>query len=336
MKKQLIAAAVATSVSAIAMADISITGGMKANYTYTDYGTATVADKNQFKHETDLAINGKSGDTNVVIKMSVTDQTTGDTSGASGKGDPDSTNAIEDVYMTTNVGGIDVKAGQWDNGNNYLRESSRNGGKVEASTTIGGMKVLYGNNNGNNAEYITLSGDVAGVAASYKKTDSGDEYKVSTKVAGIGATYHAINSDTANSDRNSIELTGSAGGVDITLVKAEAETATCLEGDTWLGDFEDSTYTCDSTNATDNVMELSKGQDITGIRLATSLAGNKVQFANIQVDDVASEDTSINKIIVTRPLASGATLEVTYTDLADDSSNDDDYESLDIELAVKF
>jgi len=336
MKKQLIAAAVATSVSAIAMADISITGGMKANYTYTDYGTATVADKNQFKHETDLSIKGKSGDTNVVINMSVTDQTTGDTSGASGKGDPDSSNAIEDVYMTTNVGGINVKAGQWDNGNNYLRASARNGGKVEASTTVGGMKVLYGNNNGNNAEYITLSGDLAGVAASYKKTDSGDEYKASTKVSGIGFAYHAINSDTANSDRNSIELTGSVGGVDVTVVKAEAESATCLAGDTWLGDFEDSSYDCDATNDATYVMELTKGQDITGVQLKTSLAGNTVQFRNTQIDDVASEDTSINKIVVTRPLASGATLEVTYTDLADDSSNDDDYESLDLELSVKF
>jgi len=335
MKKQLIAAAVATSVSAIAMADISITGGMKANYTYTDYGTATVTDNNTFQHETDLAINGKSGDTNVVIKMSVTDLTSGTASGAGSSG-LDTTNVIEDVYMTTNVGGVNIKAGQWDNGNNYLRESSRNGGKVEASTSISGLKVLYGNNNGNNAEYVTLSGDLAGVAASYKKTDSGDEYKLSTNVAGIGATYHAINSDTANSDRNSIELTGSAGGVDITVVKAEADTATCLEGDTWLGDFENSTYTCDATNATDNVMELSKGQDITGIQLKTALAGNTVQFRNIQIDDVASEDTTINKIVVTRPLASGATLEVTYTDLADDSSNDDDYESLDLELSVKF
>jgi len=335
MKKQLIAAAVATSVSAIAMADISITGGMKANYTYTDYGTATVTDNNTFQHETDLAINGKSGDTNVVIKMSVTDLTSGTASGAGSSG-LDTTNVIEDVYMTTNVGGVNIKAGQWDNGNNYLRESSRNGGKVEASTSISGLKVLYGNNNGNNAEYVTLSGDLAGVAASYKKTDSGDEYKLSTNVAGIGATYHAINSDTANSDRNSIELTGSAGGVDITVVKAEADTATCLEGDTWLGDFESSDYSCDTTNDSTYVMELSKGQDITGIQLKTALAGNTVQFRNVQIDDVASEDTTINKIVVTRPLASGATLEVTYTDLADDSSNDDDYESLDLELSVKF
>jgi len=336
MKKQLIAAAVATSVSAIAMADISITGGMKANYTYTDYSTATVTDNNTFQHETDLAINGKSGDTNVVIKMSVTDLTSGTASG-SGSSGLDTTNVIEDVYMTTNVGGIDVKAGQWDNGINYLRASARNGGKVEASTSISGLKVLYGNNNGNNAEYITLSGDVAGVAASYKKTDAGDEYKLSTNVAGIGATYHAINSDTANSDRSSIELTGSAGGVDVTVVKAEADTATCLAGDTWLGDFEDTTnYTCASSNDTTYVMNLSKGQDITGVQLKTALAGNTVQFRNIQIDDVASQDTSINKIVVTRPLASGSTLEVTYTDLADDSTADDDYESLDIELSVKF
>jgi hypothetical protein len=138
--------------------------------------------------------------------------------------------------------------GQWDNGNNYLRASGRNGGKFEGSTTIGGLKVLYGNNNGDNAEYVTLSGSMSGIDASYKKTDSGDEYKLGTTLGGVKATYHAVNSDTANSDRNSIELATSVGGVDLMLVKAEADTATCLSGDTWLGDFEDSTYTCDTTN----------------------------------------------------------------------------------------
>jgi len=336
MKKQLIAAAVATSVSAIAMADVSITGGMKANYTYTDYGTTTTADNNQFKHETDLSIKGKSGDTNVVINMSVTDQTAGSASGA-GSSNVDTTNTIEDVYMTTNVAGVNVKMGQWDNGNNYLRASGRNGGKFEGSTTIGGLKVLYGNNNGNNAEYVTLSGSMSGIDASYKKVDAGDEYKLGTTLGGVKATYHAVNSDTANSDRTSIELATSVGGVDLMLVKAEAESATCLSGDTWLGDFEDTTnYGCDATNDATYVMELSKGQDITGVKATTSLAGNTVTFENVQIDDVASEDTTINQIIVTRPLASGATFELTYTDLADDSSNDDDYESLDLELAVKF
>ena len=75
-----------------------------------------------------------------------------------------------------------------------------------------------------------------------------------------------------------------------------------------------------------------------GVELSTSLAGNKVAFRNISVDGYASAgyDWDMNKVIVTRPLASGATLEVTYKDINDDASTTTDVEVLDIELAVKF
>jgi len=46
--KKLIAAAVATSVSAIAMADISITGQLKTNYTHKDYQSTSVNDSDVF------------------------------------------------------------------------------------------------------------------------------------------------------------------------------------------------------------------------------------------------------------------------------------------------
>ena len=40
--------------------------------------------------------------------------------------------------------------------------------------------------------------------------------------------------------------------------------------------------------------------------------------------------------MVTRPLASGATFEATYTDLTDAYSTTTDFTKLDLELAVKF
>jgi hypothetical protein len=74
---------------------------------------------------------------------------------------------------------------------------------------------------------------------------------------------------------------------------------------------------------------------VAAIKVSTAVAGNTVAFTRTDVDGVASADTSFNKLSVTRPLASGATFEMTYTTIDDDvTANDADI--LDLELAVKF
>ncbi len=67
MKKQLIAAAVAATMTSVAMADISITGAAKMNYTITDYDGST-ADTNAFANEADFKVKGTHGDSTVVMK----------------------------------------------------------------------------------------------------------------------------------------------------------------------------------------------------------------------------------------------------------------------------
>jgi hypothetical protein len=81
---------------------------------------------------------------------------------------------------------------------------------------------------------------------------------------------------------------------------------------------------------------LVNGDDISGFGVKASLAGNTIQSKAISVDaTAAASDSDIVKLIVTRSLASGATLEVTYTD-EDNTTATADKETLDIELAVKF
>ena len=65
--KKLIAAAVATSVSAIAVADVSITGNAK--YEYFNSQTGTDASTNKSNTEVNLSIKGKKGDTGVVMNL---------------------------------------------------------------------------------------------------------------------------------------------------------------------------------------------------------------------------------------------------------------------------
>jgi len=354
MKKQLIAAAVASSVSAIAMADISITGALKTNYTHTDYEAASANDSDIFSHEADLKITGKSGDTTVVMNFggmdftsetatSISDATaatvstvaTSDsttsagtfTSGTNGTSGTLANNKIdiEDLYLTTKIGDVSIKTGQWDNGNNELRASSRKGGKFEASTSMGGIDVKYTNGNAADDE-VTVGTSLGGVSVSYTDKNAGNAVKASTTVGGVGLKYYAENSDSTSADRVYYEASTTVGDVSVKIGKAEAEVSATIEGDTWMGDFEGAS----------GAYDLTAGQDVTTVELATSVAGNKVTFRNTQISDVADKDSSFNKVIVTRPLASGATFELTYTDLSDDGDTATDATTLDLELAVSF
>jgi len=322
--KKLIAAAVATSVSAIAMADVSITGQLLTNYTHTDYQSTSKLDSDTFTTEGDLSIKGKSGDTSVVMNL--------------GNIDTDSTGAratlnFEDVYLTTKIGDVNVKMGNYDNGNNSLRASTRSP-RFNASTSLGGFNLSYLNGNGDldttakQNDEVGISTTLGGVNVGYTLKDGGETIKASTTLGGINISYLGLPSDTKDKDRSAIELSTEMNGVGIKLGTATAEAQAEIDGDSWMGDFEGPAYEHD----------MLAGQDVAAVELSTSLAGNKVTFRNISVDGYkdAGKDWDMNKVIVTRPLASGATLEVTYKDINDDGSTTTDKEVLDIELAVKF
>ena len=317
--KKLIAAAVATSVSAIAMADISITGLLKTNYTHKDYQSTQVNDSDSFSTEGDLYIKGKSGDTTVVMNFGGIDTATSATRTQMNH---------EDVYVSTKVGDVNLKMGNYDNGNNSLRASSR-APRVNASTSLGGFTLSYLNGDTSQDDEVGIATSLGGVNVGYTLKDGGETIKASTSLGGVNVSYLGLPSDTADSDRNAIELSTEMNGVGIKLGSATAETGTTISGDSWMGDYESA-----------GGLEFTPlaGQDVTAIELSTSIAGNKVAFRNISVDGYASAgyDWDMNKIIVTRPLASGATLEVTYKDINDDASILTDMEVLDIELAVKF
>jgi len=275
--KKLIAAAVATSVSAIAMADISITGSLKTNYTHKDYESTSVNDSDTFSHEGNLSIKGKSGDTSVVMNFGAID------SGA------DSTNVTgtvtsEDVYLATKIGDVNVKMGTWDNGDMPLRSSSRSS-KVQMTTSLGGFNLGYLNGNGgssssgsNQNDEVTIGTSLGGVNVSYTAKDGGETIKASTSVGGVNVSYVGLPSDTANKDRSLIELSTEMNGVGIKVGTATAESSVAITGDSWMGDYEGSALEHTMLN----------GQDVTAVELSTSLAGNKVAFRNISVDGYAT------------------------------------------------
>ena len=324
MKKQIIAAAVAATMTSVALADIAITGTTKVNFTSVDYddndSTNTVAT------EHDIKITGKSGDTTVVIGIEADDGDTADSL--------DTT----DVYMTTKIGDISVKAGEWDNGNNFIRGSSTSQNQLQLSGNVGPIGISYVSGHSTKDDKITVSSDLAGVKVKYVKQngdDSGTVYSgdhevmASTSFGGVGIAYHLDANDKANTDRSSLELTGKVADLDVAFVSIETDSGATADGDTWAGDFE----------GTDTGgYKKQAGADIQAFKVAGNLAGNKVQFIHTAVDkgNGSGRDADNNKFIVTRPLASGATFEAMYitsevTGVAAESGD-----TLDLELSVAF
>ena len=324
MKKQIIAAAVAATMTSVALADIAITGTTKVNFTSVDYddndSTNTVAT------EHDIKITGKNGDTTVVIGIEADD------------GDEATGVDTTDVYMTTKVGDINVKAGEWDNGNNFLRGSSTTQNALQLDGKVGPIGIAYFSGHSTIDDKITVSADLAGVNVKYVKQngdDSGTVYSgdhevmASTSFGGVGIAYHLDANDKANTDRSSLELTGKVGDVDVAFVSIETDSGATADGDTWAGDFE---------GTESGGYKKQAGADIQAFKVAGNLAGNKVQFIHTAVDkgNGSGRDADNNKFIVTRPLASGATFEATYTTSEVTGVAAESGDTLDLELSVNF
>ena len=324
MKKQLLIAAVAATMTSAAMADISITGGMKVNYKSIE--TAGV-NANSISHETDLQITGKSGGTTVYIELNndsadgLANANSSVTGSSVGNGNFD----VEDVWMKTSIAGATVKAGTW-NGSDSLvsADSARALGKFEVSTTVSGVTVIADGSSDANKN-ITFKGDVAGVAASYKIDDLGaDEYKLSTTMNGVTVAYHNVDDldATASTGKSSLMVSGSVQGFDLSYVQADTDSGATIDSDSYFGD------------TTAFATTVAQGSDISGFGISTKIAGNTVSAKSITVENTAT-DTDIVKFVVTRPLAAGATLEVQYTD-EDTGTTASSRETFDVELAVKF
>ncbi len=340
MKKQLLIAAIAATMTSAAIADISITGGAKGNYTWTE--TNNTASTNAFNHDVDFTIVGKKGDTSVHATFATTAPSSTavitSTAASTASGTTVTTSTIstttgntaglktEDVYIATTIGDVKIKTGSWDNGNNLMRASSRGTGKFSASTTLQGATLTFDDSENGNAT-IKAAASYKDVSAYYKRGTITNDYGISGEVAGFKMSFDALTTDTANKDRSSFMITKEVKGVNLTYAQADADSAAVLDGDNWFGDYEGNTS---------GAMDMNVGDDISGFGASMPLLGNTVAMKRIAVKSATTNQGSdVTKFVVTRPLAAGATFELTYTDLDADLAAEDK-ESLDLELAVKF
>ena len=310
MKKQIIAAAVAASMSAVALADVSITGATKLNWTSTE-GASGV--DNVIGTEIDLFVVGKAGDTEVHVNLEDKNNS--------------ASMAIKNNYLTTKVGDVAVKAGTWFTGDSNLNDAGEQAERVSLTTAMGPMSLNFQHEPGTATEHneVTVKAAIGGVNVSYEM-ENVNAHKIlglSGDISGVKFAYTDSSSDADSDDESGYSLTTDIAGMTVTYQHAESKRGTTSDG--FFGTFNGAP----STGATGYLLEAS------GFGLTTSLAGNTVHVRNYENKTSSAQDGSVDstkrdtKVIVTRKLASGATAEVTYR--TGDSAN-----QLDVELAVAF
>ena len=319
MKKQLLIAAVAATMATVSIADVSITGGAKINFTNTD--TTNDDSVNQFNHDIDFTLAGKNGDTSVSV--TVANETTGATTTTDTKFD------VENAFVASKVMGANVKVGQWAGADSNMANGTRSAGKFSADYTLEGVKVQFEDQSAG-SKSITLSGSVADVAVSHEMFQNDDtDTTVSGSFGGVNAKYRSIqdDSDSTNGDKRSFALSTEVNGITLSYNDVDVKGTGQTSSDDWFGTFGG---TCTTTSELATCFN-----EASGFGVSTALAGNTVTLKSYDIKEISTAtDDSYTKVVVNRPLAGGATFEMTYTDKDDAAGTD--VETLDLELAVKF
>jgi hypothetical protein len=322
--KKLIAAAVASSMTAFAMADISITGDAKYEYDLTDDNGTKTATANTEAH---LNFTGKNGDTTYVAKFQMGDSSAGAMD-------------LEDAYITTSVAGVGVKAGNYASSTSALageiEEGGRSHNKVTMSYKLGDVSLYAGNGGSSTAGVDTgvngnmfagASTTVSGQTIHIKKaSDTRDNFGIKGNVGGVSYRYENIDQDGTSTytagEADYVEVSTTINGITFQYAALDADNASLLEEtDSAVFALESAAYS------------LSDGQD--QIAVSTTVDGTKVTVKSGTVDKgiSATVDKDYTQLGLSRKLASGATAVITYTD-QDMSSGTKD--NLEIELNVAF
>jgi hypothetical protein len=351
MKKQLIAAAVAASMSAVAMADISITGNANYEYFHNTVGGSVESTNSSGDMEVNLSVVGKTGDTSVVANLEISGASAQASSATTDRDADGEVSAIdvEDLYITTKIGDINVKAGDYASGTTALGgeidEGGRVNNKVDLSTKLGSATIGYAVNSESASDddfkgsdaVAYGSMDIAGVKVSIK--DNSDSYTLlglSGSQSGVNFRIENKDSDSANSDVLFYEIGTKIGDVNVSYAAIDADAG-------------NSSSTAGLITETDSTVFAQDAHDlgldgISQVTLGTSIDGTAVKLRagtrnGATVSGTTYQDADFMEVMASRPLASGATLTVSYADAdkvtAVGSTMYDD-QTLEIDLAVKF
>ena len=215
MKKQLLIAAVAASMSSVAMADVSISGEYEGTLSQST-GTAS------FAQDLDLTIVATSGDTSVTTTIEDLSTNTALTATT--------------VKLSTQLEGISFTAGNYEsqNGNGLINEAVA-AKRIGFSTTIAGVGVAMTNSNGSSSSSITLAGNVAGFDVKVQNATNSTRFvSVSTDVAGVAVAVER--QKTATGTNTAYSLSTDVNGVAVAYENVKINGSAATQTDGFIGD----------------------------------------------------------------------------------------------------
>ena len=314
MKKQLLIAAVAATMATASMADISIKGSANIKMAGKDLSTDTFTAQSSSQNM-DVDITGSNGATKVIAHLDIDNaSSTGGTDTSTDGG----TINVDKLYMTTAIGSVNVKAGDWSSCVGMVegvQKCTTTNNSISLSTKVGGYTVGVSggmsNDSANNS--FSVSGKVAGL--DFKIKDNENTYtNISVKgdvAVGTGTGFYAehMSRDAADSDATLVAAHTVVNGVTLKAASYEADvTGLGLNtgdirplGTSLVGDYH--------TAHADTLVAI---KDIKGVGANMDIQGNNVNVVVGEYDTAALNGLDFADIVVTRKLAAGTTLDMSY------------------------
>ena len=271
MKKQLLIAAVAATMTTAAMADISITGQaiVKAE---TNSGAASAV-TNEYK----LAIKGTSGDNTAVVKLK--------NKIISEAGIEANFMNISEAYVTTKLEGISVTAGSKKGGNASALVANKSAAKAKfiLSTSVAGAKITLKQVSGVGAAAVDVSTAISGVKVTVKNVMNDTRYfLVDADVAGV-AVHVESGKNSDNVTETAYTLSGDVAGIALTYVAADVMNNNNSADNGVFGD----------TSNKDDAGVAQGLTDVTGFIASTSTAAGKVTVKRWDATEYANARTKV-------------------------------------------
>ena len=316
MKKQLLIAAVAATMATASMADISIKGSANIKMAGKDLSTNTFTTQSSSQNM-DVDITGSNGATKVIAHLDIDNaSSTGGTDTSTDGG----TINVDKLYMTTAIGSVNVKAGDWSSCVGMVegvQACTTTNNSIALSTTVAGLTVGVSggmsNDSANNS--FSVSGKVAGL--DFKIKDNENTYtNISVKgdvAVGTGTGFYAehMSRDAADSDATLVAAHTVVNGVTLKAASYEADTAGVTAGSN-NGDIRPLGTSLVGDYHTAHAGTLVGIKDIKGFGINTDVAGNNVNVVVGNYDTTDLNGLDFADIVVTRKLAAGTTLDMSY------------------------
>ena len=314
MKKQLLIAAVAATMATASMADISIKGSANIKMAGKDLSTDTFTTQSSSQNM-DVDITGSNGATKVIAHLDI-DNASPD--GGTDTSTDGGTINVDKLYMTTAIGSVNVKAGDWSSCVGMVegvQKCTTTNNSISLSTKVGGytVGVSGGMSDDSATNSLAISGKVAGFDVKIKESEhTYTDIAVKGDLAigtGTGFYVEHMNRDAADSGATLVAAHTVVNGVTLKAASYEADVTGLASntgeirplGTSLVGDYH-----------TAHALTLATIKDIKGVGANMDIQGNNVNVVVGEYDTAALNGLDFADIVVTRKLAAGTTLDMSY------------------------